>query len=162
DITYSTRVKFLMPTLTHSSRSDPSLRGILYAAGRATQPKWGKMGEATPRAHLPPFPSRHSAVRVPRNEMSKGAADTWGMAAALPPLGPAAACGRRAKAPTTTTAYGKSRSSVRRKLSVRKRTCATSAKFFTATRLNSLLHRRNRPQHLRELQKIGASFDRRF
>src|SRR5262249_35139354 len=77
-----------MPTLTHSSGSDRSLRRILYAAARATQPKGGKRGEAPPRAPPPPFPSRHSAVRVPRNEMSKGAADTWGMAAAFPPDAP--------------------------------------------------------------------------
>ena len=58
----------------------------------------------------------------PPQRYAKGAADRWGMAAAFSPRCPAAACGNRDKAPTTTTSVDTQCSIVGRKLSVRKRT----------------------------------------
>ena len=78
-------------------------------------------------SHLPRVPSRHSAVRVPRNQMWKGAAGRWGMSAAFPPdaLPLRAVATTRRRPPQRPN--GTPRSNVGRKLSVRKRTCTAHA-----------------------------------
>jgi len=102
----------------------PALGRILIARKFPLPPTalLAKEGEASPRAHLPPSPSRHSVVRVPRNDTRREPPTGGVWQRHFSPRCPAAACGNRDKAPTTTTSDDTHRSIVGRKLSVRKRT----------------------------------------
>jgi hypothetical protein len=105
---------------------EPAALDLSFAAKNFVTHDGAKKGGGA-RVRTSPVAAHASAVRAPRNEMSKGAADRWGMAAAFPPdaLPLRAVAATRRRPPQRP--YERPRSHVGRKLSVRKRTCTVHA-----------------------------------